>query len=199
MSKIKNKIPDFFKPHRLGFHLLLALAIVFVICIISSILLKSCTRHGKEIEMPNFVGQQSETLIEEQPNDFIIVVADQVYDNQQPAGTVIKQNPLPNERVKKGRKVYLTISSTVPPKIKMPSLVDVSMRQAEIMLSALGLKMENPIYKQSPYENVVLEQLYKGRAIVAGTEISMGEAITLVVGKELGYGEETTEVPVGEQ
>ena len=190
MNKTKTKIPDFFKPHRLGFHLLLAVVIVLTISVIGSILLKIYTRHGNEIEMPNFVGQQSETLIKEQPNDFIIVVTDQVYDSKQPAGTVIKQNPLPNEHVKKGRKVYLTISSSAPPKVKMPSLVDVSMRQAEIMLSALSLKMGTPIYKQSPDENVVLEQLYKGRAIAAGTEISMGETITLVVGKDMGYNSE---------
>ncbi|MDR1112970.1 MAG: PASTA domain-containing protein, partial [Bacteroidales bacterium] len=164
MSKTGTRIPDFFKPHRLGFHLLLAFVIILVIFIICSIFLKIYTRHGDEIEMPNFIGQPSETLIKEQPNDFIIVVTDQVYDSMQPAGTVIKQNPLPKEHVKKGRKVYLTVSSAVPPKIKMPPLIDVSMRQAEIMLSALGLKMGSPIYKQSPFENLVLEQLYKGRA-----------------------------------
>jgi beta-lactam-binding protein with PASTA domain len=154
--------------------------------------LKIYTRHGIEFEMPNFIGQESETLIKDPPNDFIIVVADQVYDREQPAGTVIKQNPLPKERVKKGRKVYLTVSSAVPPQIKMPSLIDVSVRQAEIMLSALGLKMGNPIYKQSPFENVVLEQLHKGRPIAAGTEISMGETIILVVGKDMSYGRESS-------
>jgi len=194
MNKIKNKIPTFFQPHRLGFHVILALVIVLIICVIGSLFLKIYTRHGSEIAMPNFIGQQSETLVKEQPNDFIIVIAEQVYDSKQSTGTVIKQNPLPNERVKKGRKVYLTISSNTPPKIKMPSLVDVSMRQAEIMLLALGLKMGNPIYKQSSYENVVLEQLYKGRAITAGTEICVGETITLVVGKDMGYNSEIGEI-----
>lgn len=38
--------------------------------------------------------------------------------------------------VKKGRKVYLTVASDEPPKVKMPQLQDVSLRQAEIMLNA---------------------------------------------------------------
>jgi beta-lactam-binding protein with PASTA domain len=67
----------------------------------------------------------------------------------------------------------------------MPQLVDVSLRQAEIMLKAKGLELGSVIYKASPYENVVLEQLYKGRSISSDTEISMGESITLVVGRDI--------------
>jgi beta-lactam-binding protein with PASTA domain len=65
----------------------------------------------------------------------------------------------------------------------MPQLEDVSLRQAEIMLKAIGLQLGQVIYKPSPYENAVLEQLYKGRTINPGTEISAGETIVLVVGK----------------
>jgi len=53
------------------------------------------------------------------------------------------------------------------------------------MLKAIGLEIGGVIYKASPFENAVLEQLYKGRAIAAGTEISMGESVTLVVGKDI--------------
>jgi hypothetical protein len=41
------------------------------------------------------------------------------------------------------------------------------------------------IYKPSPFENAVFEQLYKGRAIAPGTEISVGETIALVVGRNV--------------
>jgi hypothetical protein len=51
------------------------------------------------------------------------------------------------------------------------------------MLKAIGLNLGTVILKPSPYENVVLDQLYKGRNIFPGTEISSGETITLVVGK----------------
>jgi eukaryotic-like serine/threonine-protein kinase len=97
----------------------------------------------------------------------------------------LKQNPNFNEMVKKGRKVYLTVASNQPPKVKMPQLQDVSLRQAEIMLKAKGLELGTVIYKPSPYENAVLEQLYNGRTIASGTDINMGEVITLVVGKDI--------------
>lgn len=100
-------------------------------------------------------------------------------------GSVLKQNPLPGENVKGGRKIYLTVAAAEPPKIKMPKLHDISLRQAQIMLDALGLVLDEVIEKPSPYENAVLEQLYRGHTIEPGTEIKMGEKVSLVVGKNV--------------
>lgn len=181
-----GKFIDFFKPKGLGFHLVLAAVITIVLILLFSWGTRIYTRHGNEIEMPTFIGQDADVLLKDSlSKDFIIVVSDYVYDKEHEAGTILTQNPLPNEKVKRGRKVYLTVASSVPPKVKMPALKDVSRRQAEIMLEAIGLKLTNVINKPSPYEDVVLEQLYKGRAIAPGTEISMGESITLVVGKDI--------------
>ena len=177
---------DFFKPQRMGFHLLLALLITVMLCVAAVIFLRIYTRHGQEVEMPDFTGQSSELLIQNtKSNDFILVVTDYVYDKSKEEGVVLKQNPQAKEMVKKGRKVYLTVASSQPPKVKMPELRDVSQRQAEIMLKAIGLEISDIIYKPSPYENAVLDQLYKGRAIGAGTEINYGEKVTLVVGKDI--------------
>lgn len=181
-----GKFIDFFKPKGLGFHLVLAAVITIVLILLFSWGTRIYTRHGNEIEVPTFIGQDADVLLKDSlSKDFIIVVSDYVYDKEHEAGTILTQNPLPNEKVKRGRKVYLTVASSVPPKVKMPALKDVSRRQAEIMLEAIGLKLTNVINKPSPYEDVVLEQLYKGRAIAPGTEISMGESITLVVGKDI--------------
>lgn len=181
-----GKFIDFFKPKGLGFHLVLAVVVTIVLILLFSWGTRVYTRHGNEIEMPTFIGQDADVLLKDSlSKDFIIVVSDYVYDKEHEAGTILTQNPLPNEKVKRGRKVYLTVASSVPPKVKMPALKDVSRRQAEIMLEAIGLKLTNVINKPSPYEDVVLEQLYKGRAIAPGTEISMGESITLVVGKDI--------------
>jgi beta-lactam-binding protein with PASTA domain len=181
-----GKITSFFKPQRIGFHLLLGLIITVLSTITVIMLLNIYTRHGQEVSMPNFVGVNSEELLQNETNpDFIIVVSDYIYDRKTPEGTVLKQSPQPNEKVKKGRKVYLTVASSEPPKVKMPELQDVSFRQAEIMLQALGLKVGGVIYKPSPFENAVLEQLYNGRAIASGTEINVGDKITLVVGRNI--------------
>lgn len=181
-----NRFKDFFQPHRMGFHLLLAVGITLVIAVVILFILKIYTRHANEVPMPNFVGKDANLLIEDTlSEDFIIEVTETVFDKKASPGTVLKQNPNSNEMVKKGRKVYLTVASNQPPTVKMPQLQDVSLRQAEIMLKAKGLELGNIIYKPSPYENAVLEQLYKGRTIAPGADINMGEVITLVVGKDI--------------
>jgi beta-lactam-binding protein with PASTA domain len=181
-----NRFKDFFQPHRMGFHLLLAVGITLVIAVITLFLLKIYTRHADEIGMPNFIGKDANVLIKDTlSEDFILEVSETVFDKKATPGTVLKQNPNPKEMVKKGRKVYLTVASNQPPKVKMPQLQDVSLRQSEIMLKAKGLELGTIIYKPSPYENAVLEQLYKGRTIAPGADINMGEVITLVVGKDI--------------
>lgn len=188
-----GNIKDFFRPQRMGFHLLLALVITLAIVIICLIFLRSYTRHGREVDMPNFIGQNCNALVDTLlPSDYIIVVTDEVYDKTMEPGTILKQNPESGEKVKKGRKVYLTVATSEPPKVIMPELRDVSLRQAEIMLNALGLELAATIYKPSPYENAVLEQLHNGRVIAAGTEIKMGDKITLVVGRDI------SELPMGD-
>jgi beta-lactam-binding protein with PASTA domain len=169
----------------MGFHFLLAIGIFIVICIAALFVLDYYTRHGTEVVMPDFIGMDSQELLnkENESKDYIIVISDYIYDRKSPRGAVLKQDPHVGEMVKKGRKVYLTVASDTPPKVIMPQLQDVSLRQAEIMLKAIGLVRGTVIFKPSIYENAVLEQLYKGRAIGAGTEISMGDTITLVVGK----------------
>ena len=183
MSGLRN---FFLSPRRLGFHVLWATGIFVIICVIAIFTLDSYTRHGTEVVMPNFIGMDSQELLKKEDisKDYIIVISDYLFDRKTPPGTVLKQDPHVGEMVKKGRKVYLTVASDTPPKVMMPQLQDVSLRQAEIMLKAIGLELGTVILKPSPYENVVLDQLYKGRNIFPGTLISAGETITLVVGKD---------------
>jgi beta-lactam-binding protein with PASTA domain len=138
-----------------------------------------------EVPTPSFIGMDSQELLNKESisKDYIMVVSDYLFSRSTPPGIVLKQDPHVGEMVKKGRKVYLTVASDTPPKVIMPQLQDVSLRQAEIMLKAIGLEMGPVILKPSPYGNAVLEQLYRGRVIEPGSEISVGEIITLVVGK----------------
>ncbi len=157
-----KRFKEFMQPNRMGFHLLLAIGITIAIVVMALIFLNFYTRHGNEVKMPDFVGKDSKTLVKDSlSKDFIVVISESVFDKSAKPGTVLKQNPNPNEMVKKGRKVYLTVASDQPPKVKMPQLQDVSLRQAEIMLTAKGLILGSVIYKPSPYENAVLEQLYR--------------------------------------
>ena len=98
-------------------------------------------------------------------------------------GVVMSQDPLPGQLVKKGRKIYLSVSTVNPPMVEMPNLIDLSLRQAENMLKNNNLQLGQVVYKPSEYVNAVLEQRYKGRVIRQGTRLPYNASITLVVGK----------------
>lgn len=173
--------------NKLWFHLVIAASLSMVLLFIILFTLRVFTRHGKEIEMPDYIGQNASELTQMGRSEgFIFVVDKEVYKEGTTPGTVLSQDPMPHEKVKRGRKVYLTVSAKTPPIIKMPALQDLSLRQAQIMLEAQGLVLDRIIEKTSPYENVVLDVLYCGHHIASGSDIQMGEKITLVVGKSIG-------------
>lgn len=189
-------------PNKLWFHILLAAVGTFVVILLILLLLRVFTRHGREFEMPSFIGQNAQELTQRGKSEgFVFEVSDNLYENGKEAGTVLKQDPAPGEKVKKGRKVYLTVAASEPPTIKMPELHDISLRQAQLILDSQGLLLDKVIEKPSPYENAVLDVLYRGHSISAGTEIKMGEKITLVIGKDISDlpEEETTEEVEPEQ
>lgn len=183
----KDAISGRLNPQKPLFHILLAILVTVVIFMLTILFLKLFTRHGHEIEMPSYAGQSAEELTQNGRSEgFVFVVSDELYKNDATPGTVLKQNPLPGEKVKRGRKVYLTVAAAEPPTIKMLELRDLSLRQAQIMIESQGLVLDRVIEKPSPYENVVLEVLYKGHSIAQGNPIKQGEKITLVVGKNIG-------------
>ena len=196
MSKQKNRK---LSPDKLGFHILLAIGVTAVIFVLTILFLRLFTRHGHEIEMPSYAGRSAQELTQEGRSEgFVFVVNDELYENGATPGTVLKQNPLPGEKVKRGRKVYLTVAAAEPPTISMLELRDLSLRQAQIMIESQGLVLDRIIEKPSPYENVVLEVLYRGHSIASGTPIKQGERITLVVGKNIGDLPDSTETVTSE-
>ena len=199
MSKQRTTSARRLSPDKPGFHILLAILVTIIIFVLAILFLRLFTRHGHEIEMPSYYGQSAEELTQRGRSEgFVFEVSDELYDRDAQPGTILKQNPMPGEKVKHGRKVYLTVAAAEPPTIKMLELRDLSLRQAQIMIESQGLVLERVIEKPSPYENVVLEVLYKGHSIAQGTPIKQGEKITLVVGKDVGDLPDTTQTATSE-
>ncbi len=192
-----GKIRDFFRPQRLGFHLVLAVVITLLLMLVAAWVLKAYTQHGKEVEMPNYIGMNGNDLMNETPADFVFVVRNTIYAKDKPEGTVVEQDPILGENVKKHRKVYLTLSSPVPPTVEMPQLAgDITLRQAITILEDSGLELDKVIYTQSENVNLVLEQYYKGRPIKSGTKLNQGAKITLEVGADVRDIDAEGDIPV---
>jgi eukaryotic-like serine/threonine-protein kinase len=192
MERVLNIIA-FIRTRTFWFHFAFAVGIVIVLLSTIYFSLDNYTNHGESISVPSFKGltiNQLDQFVEDKNIEYVIV--DSVYNPGLPKG-VIDQDPKPDEKVKEGRKVYLTINSVLPPQIKMPNLIDVSDRQAEAILQTYGLKMGQKIFKPDLAKNAVLEQLYRGAVIKPGTGIKKGSVIDLVIGD--GRGNTVVNVP----
>ena len=73
----------------------------------------------------------------------------------------MEQNPLTDHKVKKNRRVILTINAFNPEFVIMPDLVGLSARQAYSIIESTGLEAGNPVYRPDLTIDFVLDQLYE--------------------------------------
>ena len=164
-------------------NVLLAVLLVLILVVGSAILLRFMTHHGKEIIVPDFTNMKvNEAVYEASLSQIRVQVIDSVYIRRMGRGAIYSQNPKPGARVKKGRRVLLTINSVTPKKVQMPNLVGYSMRQAKAELGSRGLVLGKLVYVSDMATNNVLRQLLGNREIEAGTMVDSGSEIDLVVG-----------------
>lgn len=148
-------------------------------------LLGTYTHHGETAEVPDF---KNKTIAE--LDNFITnknvkyTIIDSIYDPNENPGIVIKQDPEAKSLVKHNRTIYLYVTSTQPPQIAMPKLVDRSTRQAMLMILSYGLKVGKIEEIAGDCKGCVLKQFYKGKEIQPGEPIKKGSKIDLAVGKK---------------
>jgi hypothetical protein len=164
-------------------HLGLAVVISIIILLSTLIWLRIYTHHGQAILVPDLEGLTTEEVAEVTASrNLRYEVADSVYSSEMPRGTVIKQNPRASAKVKKNRKIFLTMNAINPETVPMPRLAGLSIRQARLALENAGLTLGEIRYRPDFAVNNVLEQLHADSTITEGTEIRKGEVIDLVLG-----------------
>jgi beta-lactam-binding protein with PASTA domain len=145
-------------------------------------LLSKITRHGEHLTVPAVIGTETDSavkLLEDQ--GFDVKIQDSVYTDTLAAGTVIKQLPDSGATVKVNRTVFLTVNCIIPPMVKMPDLREKNLDFALEILKKSHLQLGSTIYRPDFASGSILDQLYAGRRIAAGTPIQWGSNITLVV------------------
>ena len=164
-------------------HLAIAAGIVLVLIFGSMFLLDLGTQHNKEISVPDFYNltiPEAEQLAKE--SDVRIDVVDSVFVKKMTKGAVFKQNPLPDSKVKRGRRILITINAVSSKKVTVPNLVGPSLRQAIADLQSRGLVLGRLIYRSDMATDNVLGQQCGGVPIAPGTQVESGTAIDLIVG-----------------
>lgn len=174
-------------------HLVVAIALVIIIIEVAFFSLKSYTRHGEEITVPDFVGLNCDSILDIYAGEYNFILMDSIYSKSFPEGSIFQQDPLPNSKVKKGRNLYYVKVSEAPEKVVMPNLRNLSLRQAIVTLKANGLRVDELEYVEHFAKNAVVEQLFEGDTIHPGDEIIKGSLLKLLVG--YGHGDKKTHLP----
>ena len=151
--------------------------------------INSYTEHGVAIIVPDITGMQEEDAISKLAQHHLAGVAyDYTYIKGVPVGEITAQRPAANSKVKRGRKVYLTVSSGNQPMIAIPDVIEnSSLREAESRLRAAGFRL-------TPNDTIagdldwVYGIRYNGRELKDQERIPEGAELTIIVGGGEKYG-----------
>ncbi len=175
-------------------NLLAAILLLVLLLFILLWMLGFITRHGESEKVPVVTGksvEQATKILESK--GFEVEVQDSVWNESIPPLTVARQLPEGDQLVKAHRRIYLTINRREPPLVIMPDMVGLSFRNAELYLKQLGMKLGDTTRKPDYAKDAVMEQLYNGHPLKAGTQIFQGSRVSFVLAS--GVGNEEFDVP----
>lgn len=145
------------------------------------------TNHGEEVVVPDVTRMTLTNATEKlEEGDLRYEVVDSLFDSELEPLAVISQDPVPNSRVKPGRRIYLTVNKTVPPTVKFPNIVGVSQYQAKLRLEGSSLTVGKMEYVPHQYANLVISVSYKGQKIKEGDLLPKFAKIDMTIGKGTG-------------
>lgn len=139
---------------------------------------------GTETKVPNVIGKNKNEAIKIlRDANFNPIVQTSRFDQTYQKDQVISQKPVADMIVKENRRIYLIVSGG-DPIIKMPSLVNKTIRDATITLERFGLVLGkiDSVESEFPPATIVEQQYFEGREIAKGTTINLKVSIGPKIG-----------------
>ncbi len=144
------------------------------------------TMHGKSIQVPDFKDMEiadAQTIA--QANDVKLVISDSIFLKDKRPGIVLSQKPKQGAAVKKGRKIYLSVTKFTPDQVTLPRVFGVSeeYRQYSKKLKRLGIstKVKKEVFNHRLAGGTILKVYYKGKNISddieKGVKIPVGSTL----------------------
>jgi beta-lactam-binding protein with PASTA domain len=160
---------------------------VVAIVVLTFILMKwlnISTNHGEFETVPDLAGKSIGIAeMDLKANNLVMQIQDSAnYNPDYPKFSVIEQDPIAGTKVKKNRKIYLTLNPSGYKKVPVPDLTEKTLRQAVPTLEALGFQLGSTTYVDNIGKDVVLEMRHNGKAIHADTQLPKTSKIDLVLG-----------------
>ena len=173
-----------FKQNRFFWLNLIAMIVVVIgACWGTLLWLDHYTHHGEAYVVPNVKNKslaEAQLALHNQKLEGLVV--DSSYVKGLPDGMILDQNPAGGARVKEGRTIYLTVTTSKVPLVKLPDLIDnSSLRQAEAKLKAMGFRLTEPEYV-SGEQDWIYGIKYRGKKLKSGDRIPFESLLTLCIG-----------------
>ncbi|MGA9238818.1 PASTA domain-containing protein [Robiginitalea sp.] len=162
----------------------LALLVSGVLIFLSMQWLKSTTDHGEFVQVPD-LSKKSVTEMRDvlALKDLRYEVVDSAnFDPQYPRFSIIEQNPPAGSKVKKNRKIYVTVNPSGYKKVSVPDIIQVTRRNATSMLRAVGLDVDKVTYIDELGKDMVYRIRFEGKYIKPGDKLARTSTIELVCG-----------------
>lgn len=190
-----SKTKDFIRKHPILFNFLLIILAGWAVVWVTLIALDVWTGHGKYEVVPNLHGLSYNQAVKAlNATGLQAELSDSVYDNNSSPGTVLEQSPRARTKVKPNRVVYLTINAFSPKMVSVPSLTDMSLRQARSVLEGLGIKNIRESYVPSEYKDLVMGVKFNGIRLQSGARIPATATVTIEVGAGMSEDSDSTDI-----
>ncbi len=186
---------SFLKSRIFFFNLFLIIALVLGLFWFIFKSLDDFTLHGQSIVVPDLKGfevNDLDTFLTDRKLRYII--ADSIYIPTEKKGVVIDQDPKPGLSVKENRRIYLIVNAIVTPKVKLPNLIDLSLRRAITTLETYGFVVGELEYAPDIARDAVIGQKVNGIEVNTGDMVKKGATIDLIMGD--GLSDEEVRVPL---
>ena len=165
-------------------HLFASSITVFIIFYFVFISVKIYTKHNRYIEVPSLSGLNIEDAnkILKKKKLKSEVLDSSKYFSETPVNSILSQIPDAGEFVKKNRKIYLNVNPSDYQKVSIPNIIQITKRNAESILNALGFEVSSFQYVDNIGKDMVLEVLYNGEKMNIGETIARGSKLELILG-----------------
>ena len=184
------------------------LQVFYALCILLAVILgfmywlDFTTNHGQEITVPDLARMttvQAEEKLDELELEYVVL--DTVdFRKDFPKYSIVEQDPAAGSKVKQERKIYLILNSGGFTSVKMPDLIEKTLRQAEPSLKAVGLEIGKLEYVPYLGKDMVLKMKLDGKELKPGDKVMKSSKIDLVLGDgKVGFDDSEIERMANEQ
>ena len=146
------------------------------------------TRHGQRLEVDDYAGLDVDAARRAIGKDgFRTEVTDSVFLLDEPPGTVLRQDPPAGAFVKENRRIYLTVTKTVPDQVTLPPLAgtyELDRYLRKLALLDLSGEVRSRQYSSRYQPGTILKVFYDGREV---SERELRDGYRVPRGAKLGF------------